>query len=120
MALPLGIYFFLAYSLLPSLFIDGMKQVLQQLPNFIDADGTPIQRGANPLELLPEIPIADRPEGSDNRSPIPNFSLDEWAKLSHLKVQLRLLVRSAVGQSSNIQCPNRLRSYVLDRYPTSR
>ena len=87
MALPLGIYFFLAYSLLPSLFIDGMKQMLQQLPNFIDADGNPIQRGVNPLELLPETPIADHPEGSDNRSPIPNFSLDEWAKLPQLKVQ---------------------------------
>jgi hypothetical protein len=87
MALPLGIYFFLAYSLLPSLFIDGMKQVLQQLPNFIDADGKPIQRGANPPDLLPETPIADRPEGSDNRSQFANFSLDEWAKSPQLKMQ---------------------------------
>jgi hypothetical protein len=87
MALPLGIYFFLAYSLLPSLFIDGMKQVIQQLPNFIGADGSPIQRGANPSDRRPETPTADRPEGSDNRSQIPNFSLDEWAKSPQLKVQ---------------------------------
>ncbi len=88
MALPLGMYFFLAYSLLPSLFIDGMKQVLQQLPNFIDAEGNPIQRGGNPPDLLPETPIADLPtNGSDNRSPIPNFSLDEWAKMPQLKLQ---------------------------------
>ena len=88
MALPLGLYFFLAYSLLPSLFIDGMKQVMQQLPNFIDADGNPIQRGVNPPDLLPETPTVDRPmEGSDNRSPIPNFSLDEWAKSPQLKMQ---------------------------------
>jgi hypothetical protein len=87
MALPLGIYFFLAYSLLPSLFVDGMKQVLEQLPNFIDADGSPIRRSANPPDRLPESPIADRPEGNDNRFPIPNFSLDEWAKSSQLKLQ---------------------------------
>ena len=83
MALPLGIYFFLAYSLLPSLFIDGMKQVLQQLPNLMDADGNFIQPGKNP-----ETPIADRPlQGSNNRPPIPNFSLDEWAKSPQLKMQ---------------------------------
>lgn len=87
MALPLGIYFFLAYSLLPSLFIDGIKQVLQQLPNFIDADGNPIQHGENPIEPLPETPIAEGTKGSDNQSPIPNFSLDEWAKSPQLKVQ---------------------------------
>jgi hypothetical protein len=87
MALPLGVYFFLAYSLLPSLFTDEMNRVMQQLPNFIDADGNPIQPDANPSNLLPETPIADFPEGSENRSPIPNFSLDEWAKSPQLKVQ---------------------------------
>jgi hypothetical protein len=92
MAVPLGIYFFLAYSLLPSLFVDGINRFLQQLPNFIDADGNPIQPGANPPDLLPETPRADRPEGSDNRSPIPNFSLDEWAKSPHLKAQFLFYV----------------------------
>jgi hypothetical protein len=87
MALPLGIYFFLAYSLLPSLFIDGVKQILQQLPNLIDADGKPIQRDADSPNLLSETPVVDRPEGSENRSPIPNFSLDEWAKSPQLKMQ---------------------------------
>jgi hypothetical protein len=88
MALPLGIYFFLAYSLLPSLFIDGMKQVMQQLPNFIDAEGNPIQRGANTSDRLSETTVADlSTDGSDNRSSIPNFSLDEWAKLPQLKAQ---------------------------------
>jgi hypothetical protein len=87
MALPLGIYFFLAYSLLPSLFIDGMNRVLQQLPNFIDADSNLIQRGANLPDLLPETSIADYSEGSDNRSPISNFSLDEWVKSPYLKAQ---------------------------------
>jgi hypothetical protein len=86
MALPLGIYFFLAYSLLPSLSIDRINQFLKQLPNSIDADGNPIQPGANPPDLLPETPIAS-PEGSDNRSQIPIFSLDEWAKSPQLKMQ---------------------------------
>ena len=87
MALPLGIYFFLAYSLLPSLFIDRVKQILQQLPNLIDADGKPIQRDADSPNLRSETPVVDRPEGSDNRSSIPNFSLDEWAKSPQLKMQ---------------------------------
>jgi hypothetical protein len=77
MALPLGIYFFLAYSLLPSLFIDGVKQALLQLPNFMDADGNPIQLDTNYRST----------ESSDNQFPIPNFSLDEWAKSPQLKMQ---------------------------------
>ncbi|WP_157259973.1 hypothetical protein [Chamaesiphon minutus] len=87
MALPLGIYFFLAYSLLPSLFIDGIDRFLKQLPNFIDADGNPIQPSANLPDLTPETPIADRPERNDNRSQFSNFSLDEWAKSPQLKAQ---------------------------------
>jgi hypothetical protein len=87
MALPLGLYFFLAYSLLPSLFVDGMKQVMQQLPNFIDADGSPIQHGAN----LPETPIADHPtEGSGNQISLPNW--DEWAKTPGLQAQFLVVI----------------------------
>jgi hypothetical protein len=65
MALPLGLYFFLAYSLLPSLLVDGVKQAMQQLPDFINAN---------------------RPEGSDNRSQIPDSPLDEWEKSPQIKL----------------------------------
>jgi hypothetical protein len=65
MALPLGLYFFLAYSLLPSLLADGIKQAMQQLPDFIDAN---------------------RPEGNDNRSKTPNFPPDEWEKSPQIKL----------------------------------
>ena len=79
MALPLGIYFFLAYSLLPSLFIDGINQVMQQLPNLLDADGKPLQHSENPPDL--------QSASSGDRSPLANFSLDDWAKSPQLKAQ---------------------------------